>query len=118
MVCAGDQQTLLGWRGVDHGGQQRRRDLEVIQPDGSLGGWVASVGISLPRLNELTGLDLSQHLPTRETPIHNLNGWIIAHLARIPTGGEVVEQNGLRALVRKVRRQRVLDAQLSAAAKK
>jgi putative hemolysin len=66
-------------------------------------------------LNELTGLDLTQHLPASETPIHNLSGWIIAHLGRIPTGGEVVEQDGLRALVRKVRRQRVLEAQLSAA---
>jgi len=66
-------------------------------------------------LNELTGLDLTQHLPASETPINNLSGWIIAHLGRIPTGGEVVEQDGLRALVRKVRRQRVLEAQLSAA---
>ncbi len=93
---------------------QDEYDLLPVHAVRSGGGWVVGGGISLPRLNELTGIDLNQSLPTSETPIHNLSGWIIGHLGRIPSGGEVVNHGGLRALVRKVRRQRVLEAQLSA----
>ncbi len=73
-------------------------------------GWVAGGGISLPKLKELTGVDLESCLPEGE--IHNLSGWIIGHLGVPPTGGEVVDQAGVRALVRKVRRQRVLEVAL------
>lgn len=91
---------------------QDEYDLLPIHAVRSGGGWVVGGGISLPRLHELTGLDLRNSLPTGESPIHNLSGWIIGHLGRIPTGGELVTQDGVRALVRKVRRQRVLEAQL------
>ena len=73
-------------------------------------GWVAGGGISLPKLKELTGIDLETCLPEGE--IHNLSGWVIGHLGEPPTGGEVVDQAGIRALVRKVRRQRVLEVAL------
>lgn len=91
---------------------QDEYDLLPVHAVRSGGGWVVGGGISLPRLKELTGLDLSLHVPVSETPIHNLSGWIVGHLGRIPTGGEVVKQPGIKALVRKVRRQRVLEAQL------
>lgn len=73
-------------------------------------GWVAGGGISLPKLRELTGIDLETCMPEGE--VHNLSGWVIGHLGVPPTGGEVVDQAGIRALVRKVRRQRVLEVAL------
>ncbi len=73
-------------------------------------GWVAGGGVSLPKLKEMTGIDLETCLPEGE--IHNLSGWVIGHLGEPPTGGEVVDQAGIRALVRKVRRQRVLEVAL------
>ena len=73
-------------------------------------GWVAGGGISLAKLRELTGIDLETCMPEGE--IHNLSGWVIGHLGEPPTGGEVVDQAGIRALVRKVRRQRVLEVAL------
>ena len=73
-------------------------------------GWVAGGGISLPKLKEMTGIDLESCMPEGE--VHNLSGWVIGHLGEPPTGGEVVDQAGIRALVRKVRRQRVLEVAL------
>lgn len=70
-------------------------------------GWVVGGGISLPRLKEITGLDL-----TTSDTAHNLSGWMIDRIGKPPEGGEVVAVNGVIALVRKVRRQRVLEAAL------
>lgn len=73
-------------------------------------GWVVGGGITLSRLKDETGVDLESSLPEGE--VHNLSGWVIGHLGEPPTGGEVVDQAGIRALVRKVRRQRVLEVAL------
>ncbi len=70
-------------------------------------GWVVGGGISLSRLKELTGIDLPA-----AAECHNLSAWMIQQLGRIPTGSEVVLTTGVNALVRKVRRQRVLEAAL------
>jgi putative hemolysin len=71
------------------------------------GGWVVGGGISLPKLKEITGIDLT----TSDTP-HNLSGWMIDRIGKPPEGGEVVTSSGVVVLVRKVRRQRVLEAAL------
>jgi hypothetical protein len=42
-----------------------------------------------------------------------LNAWVSDRLGHLPIGGDVIEYQGLRILVRKVRRQRVLEALLS-----
>jgi putative hemolysin len=80
-----------------------------VAPSGD--GWVAGGGVSLTRLRELTGIDLSGNLP--EEGIRNLSGWVIAHQQGPVRGGERLEQSGVRLIVRKVRRQRVLEAQIS-----
>jgi CBS domain containing-hemolysin-like protein len=41
-----------------------------------------------------------------------LSAWVIERLNAIPRGSEVVRQGNIRILVRKVRRQRVLEASL------
>jgi putative hemolysin len=68
-------------------------------------GWVAGGGISLQRLKELTGIDLASGSSS-----HNLSGWMIDQLGKNPEGGEIVRSNGVVFLIRKVRRQRVLEA--------
>lgn len=70
-------------------------------------GWVVGGGISLPRLKELTGIDL-----TSDDMPHNLNGWMLQKLGKTPEGSEVITASNITALVRKVRRQRVLEAAL------
>lgn len=70
-------------------------------------GWVAGGGISLLRLKELTGIEL-----TSESTHHNLSGWVLEKLGTTPEGGEVISTDNVTILVRKVRRQRVLEAAL------
>lgn len=90
---------------------QDEYDLLPVHAVKSGTGWVVGGGISLLHLKEQTGLDLTATETSAD--IHNLSGWVIAHLHRAPTGGEVVIDGGVRVLVRKVRRQRVLEAQVS-----
>ncbi len=70
-------------------------------------GWVAGGGISLLRLKELTGIEL-----TSESTHHNLSGWMLEKLGKTPEGGEIISTDNVTILVRKVRRQRVLEAAL------
>lgn len=73
-------------------------------------GWVVGGGIALGRLRELTQLDLALDAPTADA--RNLNEWVIGHLGRAVQGGEVVQRGPVRIVVRKVRRQKVLEAQV------
>ncbi len=73
-------------------------------------GWVVGGGISLERLRELTAQDLKADLPNPD--VRHLSDWVIGHLARPVSGGEVLERGDLRVVVRKVRRQKVLEAQV------
>jgi hypothetical protein len=45
--------------------------------------------------------------------VRTLHDWITVHLDRPARGGDIVRAQGLRVLVRKLRRQRVLEAQVS-----
>ena len=74
------------------------------------GGWVAGGGISLEQLREATGMDLNQDPPY--DAVRNLNEWVIGHLRQPVRGGEVLERPNQRVVVRKVRRQKVLEAQI------
>jgi putative hemolysin len=73
-------------------------------------GWVVGGGLSLERLREVSGLDLLQDLPA--TGARTVSEWVIGHRQSPLRGGEVVCRGCLRAVVRKVRRQKVLEAQL------
>ena len=66
-------------------------------------------GIAPDRLREETGVELPA--PPGE-PVRHLSEWVSRRLARPPRGGEVVEADGARVVVRKVRRQKVLEAQV------
>ncbi|HEX7376516.1 MAG TPA: hemolysin family protein [Pirellulales bacterium] len=74
-------------------------------------GWVMGGGVTLERLEQITNVRLARdRLPGGTRTLHD---WITAHLERIPRGGDVVRAQGLRVLVRKLRRGRVLEAQVS-----
>jgi putative hemolysin len=70
-------------------------------------GWIVGGGATLDRIKEITGLDLGGG----EVP-QNLNGWVLSLLGKTVLGSEVIEHKAIRVLVRKVRRQRVLEASL------
>jgi putative hemolysin len=76
--------------------------------------WVVGGGIALDRLREATHIDLTGDLPRPE--VKNLSEWIIGHLPQALEGGEVFERKGLRFVVRKVRRNKVMEAQITGAA--
>jgi len=73
-------------------------------------GWVAGGGLSLVRLRELTGIDLTSDLP--ESGARHLSAWVAGHSGGTVRGGEIVQRHGIRLVVRKVRRHQVLEAQL------
>lgn len=71
-------------------------------------GWVVGGGLSPLRFRDLTGRDLVSVDPANE--VHNLSAWISQRVGHTPTGGEEILYEGHRIVVRKVRRQRVLEA--------
>jgi putative hemolysin len=74
-------------------------------------GWVMGGGVTLERLEQITGIKIDRNrLPAGVRTLHD---WISAHLERPPHGGDIVKAQGLRVLVRKLRRQRVLEAQVA-----
>ncbi len=72
--------------------------------------WVVGGGVDLSRLKSVTNIDLQADSPAGAT--RTLNDWIVGHLGRGLEGGEIVERSGVRVLVRKVRRNKLLEAQV------
>jgi putative hemolysin len=77
--------------------------------------WVVGGGVTLGRLKELTGIDLEADPPP--TPARLLSEWVTGHLGSGVHGGEIVDRPPVRVVVRKVRRQKVLEAQATSRAK-
>jgi putative hemolysin len=73
--------------------------------------WVVGGGISIQRLKEVTGIDLSVDLPPAGAA--TLSTWFSGHLGRPIRGGDELTRGGVRVIVRKIRRQKVLEAQVS-----
>jgi putative hemolysin len=78
-----------------------------ITPTGS--GWIIGGSASIARVRDVTGVGL----PVVEKPVHTLNDWVAERLRRPAEGGETIATDHARILVRKVRRQLLLEAQLS-----
>jgi putative hemolysin len=76
--------------------------------------WVVGGGLGIGPLKELSGIDLAGSPPPRlpEGGLRNVNDWIVGHLQGRFHSGDVLERPGLRVMVRKVRRQKVLEAQI------
>jgi putative hemolysin len=74
-------------------------------------GWVVGGGIMLDKLRMITGITLPSL--TSETPPRHLSDWVLRQVAAPLQGGEIVEKDGVRVVVRKIRRQHVLEAQVN-----
>jgi putative hemolysin len=74
-------------------------------------GWIVGGGIPLARLQELTKLDFTGALTASSEP-KNLNEWVCGHHGKPLEGGEILERGEIRVVVRKVRRNKVLEAQV------
>jgi putative hemolysin len=76
--------------------------------------WVVGGGLGLAKFKELSGFDLAADPP--QTPpeggLRNVSDWVLGHLQGHLHGGDILERGGLRIIVRKVRRQKVLEAQI------
>ena len=68
-------------------------------------GWIVGGNLSLDRLRELTGSDLAT-----DAEQGTLNGWIVQRLGRPARTGDAIAIGDWRILVRKVRRQAVVEA--------
>jgi len=87
---------------------QDEHDLLPVHVIRSGNGWIVGGGATLSRIKDLTHIDLG----TAAVP-QNLSTWVIQRLNAVPQGSEVVRHENIRILVRKVRRQRVLEASLT-----
>jgi putative hemolysin len=74
-------------------------------------GWVVGGGVSPERLKQATGIELPA--VEGEPPPKHLSEWVSRQLETPLTGGEVLTAGSLRVVVRKVRRQNVLEAQVT-----
>ena len=80
-------------------------DLLPSQVVSTAQGWVVGGGATLSRIREAMGFESAW-----DDGAATISNWVIDRLGRTPMGGEIVVGEGLRVLVRKVRRQRVLEA--------
>ena len=85
-----------------------RLPVHIVESGSS---WVAGGGVSVDRLKATTGIDISVDLP--EAGARTLSDWVSGHLGREVRGGDVVERGAVRVVVRKVRRKKVQEAQVS-----
>jgi len=74
--------------------------------------WVVGGGVSLGRLRSATGVDLAGLSPGADT--QSVSEWTTQRLGREVKGGDVVEVQGIRIVVRKSRRRKVQEAHITA----
>lgn len=87
---------------------QDEHDLLPVHVVRTGSGWIVGGGATLAQIKTVTQIDLGD-----TDPAQTLSVWIIRRLNAIPRGGEIVRQGTVRLLVRKVRRERVLEASLT-----
>lgn len=73
--------------------------------------WIVGGGTPIERIAEATGIDLKRD--GLEPDGHSLSDWVERQLGREARGGDVVERGPLRIAVRKLRRNKVLEALVS-----
>jgi len=74
-------------------------------------GWLVGGGVTLGRLRDATGIDLVSDGAGDGS--QRLTDWVCARRGGKVAGGEILDHEGLRVMVRKVRRQKVQEAYLS-----
>jgi len=76
--------------------------------------WVVGGGLSLARLKELSGIDLAADPPEPlpEGGLRTVSDWVVGHTRGHFHSGDILDRAGVRLIVRKVRRQKVFEAQV------
>jgi putative hemolysin len=76
--------------------------------------WVVGGGLSLTRLKELSAIDLAADPPSQipDGGLRTVSDWVVGHTGGHFHSGDVIERGGVRVVVRKVRRQKVFEAQV------
>jgi putative hemolysin len=74
-------------------------------------GWLVGGGITLGRLRDATGIDFASR--DGADGAQRLTDWVCARQGGKVQGGEVLDHDGLRLMVRKVRRQKLQEAYLA-----
>jgi putative hemolysin len=78
--------------------------------------WVVGGGLLISRFKELTNIDLTADPPAKlpeEGGLRTISDWIVGHCPETVRGGDIIERGNLRIVVRKVRRHKVLEAQIT-----
>jgi putative hemolysin len=73
--------------------------------------WVVGGFATLSHIREACGIELP--VPDNGVPLTTVNEWVLQRLGKPVQGGEILSADGVRIIVRKVRRQRVLEAQIA-----
>jgi putative hemolysin len=73
-------------------------------------GWIAGGFVSLTHLRDRTGIELRS---LSEKPLYTLSDWIVERLGRPPRGGDEIQENSCRIVVRKTRHVLVQEAHLN-----
>jgi putative hemolysin len=73
-------------------------------------GWIAGGFVSLNQLREVAGIVLP---PIGDKPLYTLNDWVVESLGRPPKGGDLVNSDYCKIVVRKTRNVMVLEAFLA-----
>jgi putative hemolysin len=74
-------------------------------------GWVAGGGVTIDRLEHASGVRFDRAPLPQE--VRTVNDFIKHTLGRPVRGGDIIRTSGLRFLVRKVRRQQVMETQIA-----
>ncbi len=90
-------------------GDEYDRLPDHLVPSGA--SWIAGAGITLGRLRDATALNLTTD--PQVVPDETLADWMTRRLGRAPQGGDIISADGVRIAVRKVRRNRLFEAQVS-----
>lgn len=73
-------------------------------------GWVVGGGVTLDRLEQAAGIRFNREQLGPE--VRTVNDLVRRRLNRPVRGGDIIKTDGLRILVRKIRRQQVMEAQV------
>jgi len=77
---------------------------------GSGPAWIVGGGATLRRIHEVTGINLAPGEPA--VGAQSLSTWLESSLGREVRGGDLVETDAARVLVRKIRRKKALEVQI------
>lgn len=102
IVSRGDILEVLSLEAEDDAAAAERADVRNQGPNS----WVVAGDAALEQIN----FELGTHLEADDAD--RMSGWVTFHAGRIPRVGEVIEADGYRVRVEKMRRRKILSVRL------